>query len=189
MKIKIIIAAISVLLLIAVAWASYTFIQIKKTAKEEPPNDIPYIIILGAKVNGEKMSKALSERAKVGLEYLRENKKSKVIVTGGQGPDEKITEAEALRRYMMDNGISKDRILMEDTSVSTYENIKFAKKLYSIDEAVIVSSDFHLYRAIQLATAQGIKAYPLAADTPKVVKMKLYARELLAILKWKIIGD
>lgn len=188
MKIRMSVYILSIFILLLVGWVIYTYSQMKHVANEKPPKDVPYMIVLGAKVNGDKMSKALFERAKVGLDYLKQNKQTKVIVTGGQGQDEDISEAEALRRYYTENGISADRILMEDQSVNTYENIKFAKKLYSFNEAVIVSNDFHLYRSIHLAKAQGVKAYPLAGETPKIVKGKLYVREVLAILKWKITG-
>lgn len=188
MKKRVVIGLCFVFIFAGIAWISYTYVQMKNVANEKPPKDIPYLIILGAKVNGDKMSKALFERAKVGLSYLNQNKNTKVIVTGGKGQDEDISEAEAVKRYLVQNGISKERILMENQSVNTYENIKFAKKLYAVDKAVIVSNDFHLYRALQLAKSQGIQAYPLAGETPKSVKLKLYVREMLAITKLRILG-
>jgi len=181
------IVAIIVCLLV-VGYIGLTYFQIKQTAKEKPPKNVPYLIILGAKVKGDQMSKALYERAKTGLAYLQDNPQTKVIVTGGQGSDEKISEAEAARRFYVENGIDEKRILIENRSVTTYENITFAKKLYDVKEAVIVSNDFHVFRAIKLSEGLGIKSYPLAAETPKVVKAKLYAREYLAILKWRITG-
>lgn len=173
---------------IMIGYIGFTYFQIKQTAKERPPKNVPYLIILGAKVKGDKMSKALYERAKTGLVYLQDNPQTKVIVTGGQGADEKISEAEAARRFFVEQGIDKERILIEKRSVTTYENIKFSKKLYNVKEAVIVSNDFHVFRAIKLSEGLGIKSYPLAAETPKVVKAKLYGREYLAILKWRITG-
>ena len=174
--------------LLVIGYIGFTYFQIKHTANEKPPNNVPFLIILGAKVKGDQMSKALYERAKTGLVYLEKNPSTKVIVTGGQGLDEKISEAEAVRRFLAENGIDNDRILIENKSVTTYENIKFSKKRYGAKEAVIVSNDFHLYRAIKLAEELGVKSYPLAAPTPNVVKGKLYAREYLAILKWRITG-
>ncbi len=162
--------------------------QITSTAKETPPDNIPYLIILGAKVNGSEMSLALLYRANKALEYLKQNQHTKVIVTGGQGPGEDITEAEALRRYLDENGIPSERILIENRSTSTYENLKFTKELFDIDQAVIVSNDFHLYRAIELAENVGIKGYPLAAKTPEVVKIPMKLREYAAIFKMKITG-
>lgn len=159
-----------------------------QTAKQTPPADIPYLIVLGAKVNGETMSLSLLYRAEKGLEYLEENPETVVVVTGGQGEGEDITEAEALRRFYTENGIAEERILIEDQSTSTYENLLFTKELYPVDEAVIVSNDFHLYRASLLADKLDMETHSLAAKTPAVVKLQLYAREYLAIMKTKVFG-
>ncbi|MCI1592255.1 YdcF family protein [Heyndrickxia oleronia] len=188
MKKKLFISCISIFLLFSLAWVLFTYKQIKNVAKEKPPKNVPYLIILGAKVNGKVMSKALYERAITGLHYLKENKGTKVIVTGGQGSDEEIPEAEALRSYLLEHGIPNERIIIEDKSVNTFENLQNAKEFLEIKKAVIVSNDFHLYRSLQLAKSLGIEAYPLAGKTPKIVKTKLYLREYLAILKMKIIG-
>lgn len=162
--------------------------QMVKTARQNPPEGIPYIIVLGAKVNREEMSLSLLYRAQTALEYLKSNPETIVIVTGGQGPGEDITEAEALSRFFLENGIQQHRILQENLSTSTYENLKFTKELYDINEAVIVSNDFHLYRSVALAEKVDIKGYPLAADTPKVVKTTLFIREYAAIIKMKLLG-
>ncbi|MBU8878780.1 YdcF family protein [Bacillus sp. FJAT-29790] len=163
--------------------------EMMRTARKSPPSDIPYLIVLGAKVNGEEMSLSLLYRARKALEYLEENPDTVVIVTGGQGKGEDITEAEALKRFFLENGMNENRILKEDLSTSTYENLTFTKDLYEIDQAVIVSNDFHLYRSIKLAQKVGIKGYPLAAETPRVVKTSLFIREYAAILKMKLLGS
>lgn len=176
------------LLMIPVFIVSIIHIQIIKTANHTPPANIPYLIVLGAKVNGEEMSLSLLNRAKTALSYLEDNPNTKVIVSGGKGKGENVTEAEALRRFFVENHINEHRILVEDRSTSTYENLKFTKELYDIEEAVIVSNDFHLYRATTFADKVGIKGYPLAAETPKVVKATLFIREYAAVLKMKLVG-
>lgn len=186
MKKLIIVLFIFAILLIC--FSIYAHIQIKKTAQQTTPSNIPYVIVLGAKVNGSEMSLSLLYRAKRALTYLKNNPNSKVIATGGQGDDEDITEAEAVRQFLLENGIDKDRILLEEKSTSTYDNLKFSKGLYDVDEAVIISNEFHLYRAIKNAETIGIKGYPLAAKTPNAVKWKLYLREYAAILKLTITG-
>ncbi|MED3553438.1 YdcF family protein [Cytobacillus praedii] len=177
------------LLVIPLIIISLIHIQIVKTAQLTPPSNIPYLIVLGAKVNGEEMSLSLQYRAKTALSYLEDNPKTVVIVTGGKGKGENITEAEALRRFFIENHINENRILVEDRSTSTYENLKFTKELYEIDEAVIVSNDFHLYRATTFANKVGITGYPLAAETPKVVKATLFIREYAAVIKMIILGS
>lgn len=187
MKKILIILCVAVVLPVIIASVLHN--EIIKTAKSTPPSKVPYLIVLGAKVNGEEMSLSLLYRAEKALEYLEENPRTVVIVTGGQGKGEDITEAEALWRFFVERGISEDRILKEDLSTSTYENLQFTKDKYDIDQAVIVSNDFHLYRSIELANKVEIKGYPLAADTPKVVKTTLFLREYAAIIKMKIFGS
>lgn len=156
-----------------------------KTMNETPPNGIDHLIVLGAKLNGDVMSLSLYYRVREALDYLEANSETKVIVSGGQGEDEWITEAEAMARFFIENGIAEDRIIKEEASTTTFENIKFSRDLLGeeIDELVIVTNDFHLYRSKIIAERQGFKAYPLAAETPFVVKGKLWIREYIAVLK------
>ena len=114
-------------LLFSLAWVLFTYKQIKNVAKEKPPKKRSISDYLGAKVNGKVMSKALYERAITGLHYLKENKGTKVIVTGGQGSDEEIPEAEALRSYLLEHGIPNERIIIEDKSVNTFENLQMPR--------------------------------------------------------------
>lgn len=180
---KMIFILLTCLLFLLITYIVYTYIHIKKTASLEPPMDVSYLIVLGAKVNGDQLSKALLYRAETALNYWDNNQSTKIIVTGGQGKGEDMTEGSALMTYFMENGVPKDCILLEETSISTYENLQFAKDLFSINEAIIVSNDFHLYRALEMAKKLKITAYPLAANTPKSVKFVLYLREYAAILK------
>lgn len=184
-KLVYITVVIIVLLVSLVLFLNY---QIKSTAQEKPPQDAEYLIILGAKVNGTELSLSLLYRANKALEYLLENPDTIAIVTGGQGPGEEMTEAEAVRRYLIENGIDTEKILVEDKSTSTYENLENTKKLFDVKEAVIVSNDFHLYRATELAEKVGIKGYPLAAKTPEVVEFTLNVREYAAIIKMYLTG-
>ncbi|GKU80853.1 YdcF family protein [Niallia sp. NCCP-28] len=167
---------------------AFYYIQIKQTAAIPPPNNIPYIIVLGAKANEQKLSKPLKYRAETAFAYWEKNQKSQIVVTGGQGKGETTTEAEALQNFFLKKGVPENRILVENKSTSTYENIQFAKKLFAIEEAVIVSNDFHLFRATTIAKKEGIQAYPLAAKTPFWAKLPLYAREYAAIGKMKLKG-
>jgi uncharacterized SAM-binding protein YcdF (DUF218 family) len=155
------------------------------TSKQVPPENTDYLVILGARLHGERMSLALQYRVEAALEYLQENPSTKVIVAGGQGPGENITEAEAMSRYFLDRGIEQDRIVLENKSTSTYENLLFSRKLIKQnDQVVIVSNDFHLFRASMIAERVGFQRVDtLPAKTPTVVIVKLWTREYLAVLK------
>ena len=87
-----------------------------------------YAIILGAKVNGEVPSLSLRYRLDAALRYADEYPHVKFILSGGQGPGEHITEAEAMKRFLLDHGIKEERLLLEQQSTSTYENILFSKR-------------------------------------------------------------
>ncbi|MFS0659776.1 YdcF family protein [Niallia alba] len=174
----------SILLFFSIIYVSYTYMKIKQTASIKPPKNVSYIIVLGAKVNGDQLSKVLLYRAETALDYWEKKQSSTIIVTGGKGSEEEITEAAALLNFFVEQGVPKERILVEDKSTSTYENLQ-TKKLFSINEAVIVSNDFHLFRALEIANELKITAYPLAAKTPKSVKLVLYFREYAAIMKMR----
>ncbi|HBT71654.1 MAG TPA: vancomycin resistance protein, partial [Lysinibacillus sp.] len=122
--------------------------------------------------------------------YLTKYPHVKVIVSGGQGPDEDQTEASVMQEYLEQNGIEATRIIVEDKSTSTYENLVFSKELLPKDtkKITIVSNDFHLKRAKYLAETLDFEVDVVAAETPKSVEAKLRLRERAALLKTYIVG-
>jgi uncharacterized SAM-binding protein YcdF (DUF218 family) len=175
----------AVLLLILLSYIAIVHTLMTKAARQEPPKEVGHLIVLGAKLNGDVMSLSLYYRVREALQYLQENPETKVVVSGGQGPDEWITEAEAMANYFIENGIAKERIILEDLSTTTLENISFSREILGVDikEVVIVTNDFHLYRSMVIARRQGFEPFPLAAETPRIVREKLWTREYIAILK------
>ncbi|ART76116.1 hypothetical protein B4U37_08725 [Sutcliffiella horikoshii] len=158
---------------------------IYQTAKQEPPKGMDYLIVLGARVKGEVMTKALLFRVEAALEYLKENPNTKVIASGGQGPGEDITEAEAMRRYFVKHGIEEERIILEDRSTTTFENLSYSKALMEDGASVaIVSNDFHMYRASLIGKRLDFaEVHTLAGKTPKIAILKLWSREYFAVAK------
>lgn len=144
-----------------------------------------YAIILGAKVSGETPSLSLQYRIDSALEYAKRYPYVKLILSGGQGPGEDITEAESMRRFLLKNGIEEKRLLLESESTSTYENIRFSVKLIpdSVDRVTIITSDYHLARAKKVAGKLGFQTDVVVARTPKVVERRLKSREKIALLK------
>ncbi|MED4228345.1 YdcF family protein [Neobacillus cucumis] len=165
-----------------------TFLQVKisQYCNLKSPRNADYLIVLGARVNGVEPSLVLASRINAAAKYLKENKKTVVIASGGMGPGEDISEAEAIKKELVKQGINESRILLEDHSTNTYENIKFSKKLISpkSKSIVVVTSTFHLYRAISLAHYQGLSVDGLPAKTPWLAVFKSYSREYLAITKF-----
>lgn len=154
-------------------------------AHKKPISNPDYIMVLGAKVKGEVPSLALKYRLQVAAKYAKKHPNIPIILTGGQGKDELITEAEAGRRFLVNEGIDESRLILEDQSTSTFENFEFAKKQADIKhkKGVIVSNNFHLYRSSIIAKRLGYDMHPLAAKTPDVVKVKVVVREYAAIIK------
>ena len=144
-----------------------------------------YAIILGAKVSGETPSLSLQYRIDSALEYAMRYPHVKLILSGGQGPGEDITEAEAMRRFLLKNGIEEKQLLLESESTSTYENIRFSVRLIpdSVDRVTIITSDYHLARAKEVAWKLGFQTDVVVARTPKVVERRLKIREKIALLK------
>lgn len=151
---------------------------------------LKYAIILGAKVNGETPSLTLRYRLEEALHYAEAYPDVKFILSGGQGPDEDIAEGEAMRRYLMENGVQEERLLLETESTSTYENIFYSKRLLpdDVEAATIITSDFHLARARMIAENLDLATDALPAKTPQSVEAKHHVRERLALIKTVIVG-
>lgn len=119
------------------------------------------IIVLGCAVNGDNPSTFLYERSKRAAELYKEGYGKTIILSGGKGNNENISEAEAMRRIMIEEGIREDALILEEMSTNTYENIANSKKIMDdrgFKDSVIVSNKFHLRRAKILSDGLGIRA-------------------------------
>jgi len=146
------------------------------------------VIILGAGIRGDMISLPLAYRLNKGIEYINKNPNAVIVVTGGQGPQESITEALAMEKYLISKGIPKNKIIKEEKATSTYENFKFSKLL--LDDyfkkpykVTYITNDFHIYRAGQLAKIAGIDATSYGAELQWYAVPTTYLREFLAVLK------
>lgn len=169
-------------------------IPIVRAAVEKPESDAKYVIVLGAGVYGETPSITLEHRLEGAVRYLNDNPEAKAVVSGGQGEGEDISEAECMRRYLIAHGIAAERILMENRSTSTKENLAFSKAVIQADggdasSVAIVSSGYHLYRAKQTASLLGMNATGAAgSDGYPIYVFGMYLREALAVAKLWIFG-
>ena len=185
-------------ILVGITALFFLFVEaiIIKNGVAEPKKDADYVIILGAKVNGTVPSKTLRARVNGTKEYLEENPNTKVIVSGGQGRDEDVTEAFAMKELLLKMGIEEQRIYMEDKSVNTEENIRFSKELIEQQmeneepQVVIATSDFHTYRGISIAKKQGLlNVSGCPAKPDKILTVHYYLREFFAVVKDKLVGN
>lgn len=147
------------------------------------------LIVLGAGVHGERVSNVLARRLQAALGAWQASPDAYIVVTGGQGPGEDIPEALAMQRWLEARGVPAEKIIMEDKSTSTEENLAFAKRLLAekgVDDAqpvAVVTNAFHCYRAGQYAEKLGfsdVRTVP-ATMTPISI-LPSYLREVLAIL-------
>ncbi|KIR01398.1 conserved membrane protein of SANA family [Lachnospiraceae bacterium TWA4] len=153
---------------------------------DDPPEDLDYVIVLGAQVKKAGPSRILIQRTKAACEYLMENPDTIMVVSGGQGYNEPMSEALAMKNYVLSHyDIPESRIIMEDQSTSTAENIAFSKKLVPLDAKVgIVTSNFHAYRAGKIARKAGftnVSTIPAFSELPLLPSNMV--REGMAVFK------
>ena len=148
------------------------------------------VLVLGAGVNGETPSLSLQSRIDAAADYLLAHPGIPAVLSGGQGPGEDITEAEAMYRGLTARGVEAERLFLEDRSASTAENFAFSKAV--LEEAgvdltgarvAVVSNGFHLFRACLLAEAAGLDAVGVAARLPWWLDINYYLREPFALVK------
>ena len=177
----------SLFLLSFILVEGFIIYELQESKKVDPQN-IDFVIILGAGLQGEKPSKTLETRLEAGTHFLMKNKDIPVVVSGGQGPGESISEAAAMGKYLKNAGIEDDRIFYENQSTTTYENLKYSMQLIEqlgLKEptALIVTNDYHIVRAKMIAKEVGVRNYGLGANSPFFVKANYFIREYFAIVK------
>ena len=152
--------------------------------------DLDYIIVLGAQVHESGPSYVLMRRLRVACGYLEDNPCTVCIVSGGQGANEPFPEAQGMAEYLTENGIAADRIIREDKSSSTAENIRNSMQFIPEGASVgVVTNNFHVYRAVQTAKRCGMEnVCGLSAGLRVYFLPNNMLREFLSILKFWIIG-
>jgi len=184
--------------ILAIALVSFLLLEgvIACTAVAGPEPEAAYAIILGAGVNGTIPSITLSRRIQSGAEYIEYYPDTMAVATGGQGPGEHVSEASVIVRELTHRGIAPDRILAESESTTTKENLLFAKRAIESkggsaeDPIVIVSSSFHLFRAMRLAKKVGFSAVSgLGSPSMRYLELHYFVREAAAVVKEKLDGN
>ena len=169
-----------------------TVIMGVKTAKHIPQFDKNAIIILGCQIRKDgTLTKLLKGRVDRAIEFskMQKEKTGKDIIfvpSGGKGNDEIISEAEAMKKYLIEQGIKKENIWVEDKSKNTYENIKFSNNIIKnkIENAKIAFSttNYHVFRAGSIASEQNINIEGIGAKTKSYFWVNAFIREFIATL-------
>ncbi len=183
--------ALSLLLSVSVIYISVVFVifmiyciflQIIPRKK-----DFDYVIIHGAGlIDGQRMSKLLSQRVDKAIEVYQKDPTPPILIpSGGRGSDEKISEAEAMREYLLEKGIPAEKIIAEDQSKTTYENLLNSKKI--IDERkggkyiALVTSNYHVYRALRYCRKIGLKCIGIGSPVAFYYWPSALIREFIAV--------
>ena len=142
-------------------------------------------LVLGAALWDGRPSPALKERLDQALRLYREGWVQYLILSGGMG-DDGLTEAEGMKRYLVERGVPPDRLLLEDRSRNTAENIAYSKKILeerNWDRFYLVTHDYHMYRALRYAERAGLDATPAPVHSRVLWTPFFKARECLALIK------
>ena len=156
---------------------------------------VDYLVVLGAKVNQHGPSLALRNRIDAAYDYRTAHSGSIAILSGGQGADEPMTEAQSMLDELVAMGIDPDRLWLEDKSTSTWENLKFTLALIEErtgakpDTIALLSNEFHLYRAGLFAKQFGLETVGVPAKTTLFfLKVNYFIREAVAVWHYYLIG-
>ncbi len=151
------------------------------------------VIVLGAGIHGKTPSKPLIKRLETTLRYHKLNPEAYIVVTGGQGAQETITEAEAMKRYLEMHGVNPKKIIKEEQATSTYENFLFSKAI--LDETLAngyktayITNSFHTYRAGRVAKSAGLTASRMHAENELLTLLPDYLRESCAVFLYWLTG-
>lgn len=162
--------------------------------KPLPKEDAGFVIVLGCGIFPDgRLTLSLQNRLDAAYDYLTAHEDSLCIVSGGQGDNEPIPEAQAMYEYLRSRGIKASRILMEGKSTSTLLNLIYSKRIMDKrlgqpQTAAIVTSDYHVFRALMVARDLGIDAFGIPAETNWRIVMACHVREYAAIIKTVLFG-
>lgn len=155
----------------------------------KPVKNLDYIIVLGAQVKESGPSVVLRYRLDRAVSYLKENDNTLVIVSGGQGANEKTTEASVMKEYLVNNGINENRIIIEDKSNTTKENLINSKKITRDNKSIgIVTNNFHMYRALLIGKKYKVNAVGIPSKSNSYYLPNNLLREVFAYIKFIILG-
>lgn len=177
------------------------FIIIESAIVIYPKSDLSYsdyVIVLGAGVNGVRPSLTLKQRLEATIKYVNnQNREVKVIVSGGQGKGEDISEAEAMKRYLVNSGVNEKLIIMEDKSTTTRENLIFSSDILEREslknisdiKVKIITSDFHAFRSNMIAKSLNYRGNSFYTNrTAPFLVPVMYCREFLAVIKYYLLN-
>ena len=162
--------------------------HIKRTVKDRivesdnlPEEDMDCILVLGCQVKeGGEPSHMLRDRLQRGVEVYELDVSDKLLMSGDHGRTD-YNEVKTMKQYAVDEGVDSENVFMDHAGFSTYESIYRAKEVFGVKKMIIVTQEYHLYRALYIAEKLGIEAYGIASDYHTYVGQSIRdLREVLA---------
>jgi len=162
-------------------------LNISESKNNEKIDNIDTMIVLGAKVNGSKISENLKLRLDKAIDYYNKNNDIKIIISGGKTKNTDITESLAMKNYLVSKGVNSSNIIEENKATNTFENIMYSKKILddmnNKGKVLIVTSDFHLFRGRIIASILGIDNEGICSITPMSTRLYYMIREYPSSVK------
>lgn len=157
-----------------------------------PHSDLDYVIVLGSGLQGDRVPPLLASRLQRGLKALGQNEQAKLVVSGGKGDDEHLAEGEAMARWVRERGVADDKLIVENRSRNTNENLAFSYSLILADaqargldhhpRIAVVSNSYHVLRALLEARSQHIPCIGYGAPTKMYFSLNALVREFIGYL-------
>ena len=155
-------------------------------ANNNPVSGNETAVVLGCGIFEDRPSRMMIARLDAALEYLEKNEEAYCIVSGGQGKDEILPESTVMKRYLINHGIDEKRIIEENKSSSTRENLKFSYEIIKVRslprKIAIITNEFHEYRSGKIAKSLSLEYAAIPAKTPLWLLPTFYLRELFGIM-------
>lgn len=186
-------AMLAVSLVLALGFGCFLAAELPVIAGTRPTEnpEAEYLVVMGAGIRGTEPSLSLRDRLEAALAYLNEYPEAVAIVSGSQAPDEIVSEASVMKRWLEERGIAPERILLEEQADSSYENVLYSLAMIEAlggdpeGPVAFVTSEYHLYRTCLIAEAQGCQPLGVAGKSSYFVLMLNYLfREAFAV--WEI---
>ena len=170
-------------------------VDIWRYAGESSPDKADAALVLGAAVIGSTPTPVLEERLRHAGQLYKDGQVGRIVVTGGLSPEDDLTEAEASRDWLVEDGVPAEAIVLEDRSRTTIENLQFAKPVLEangIGDVLVVSDPLHMRRALMIADRMGIAAQPSPTPTSRYqswqTQVPFLAREVWFMAQYLVTG-
>lgn len=180
-------ALVSIFLVLVIAGCTLftgTLASVISNSHQSATNETT-VVVLGCRIWGSRPSGALKARVRAAKKHLEKNPDAVVILSGGQGSDEDLSEAQCMYNLLVEDGIDPSRLYIEDKSTSTDENIAFSKKIMqennlSMDVAV-ATTDYHQKRAKMICKKNGLNSTSLPSKSGKDTRATFFTREVFGV--------